>query len=158
MYRDHFTRALELGFNELEIVSEDRPLICRDGPRTYLTMPLDKKDALAAGENPLRIVSGEVQPPMKVHQPKREKTVMSTPSTNRHVPTTETRPASSTTPASNRIGLAALIMDAQSLKESARITFNQASRLLVALVRHRKQSKLMVSTLKSLKELQTIDA
>ena len=58
----------------------------------------------------------------------------------------------------NRIGLVALMTDAQSLKESARDTYNRASRLVVAIKRHRKQSKLMASTLASLKQLQTIDA
>ena len=57
----------------------------------------------------------------------------------------------------NRIGLAALIVEAQTLRESARDTFARAGRLLGAVKRHRQQSRQVAATLKSLKQLQSID-
>ena len=84
---------------------------------------------------------------------------MTTPSTNgKGTPATATRQRVSTpSDGKNRIGMAALMAEAQVVKEAARNTFNLASRLLVGLKRQRQQSKLVANTLASLKQLQTID-
>ena len=54
--------------------------------------------------------------------------------------------------------LAALIAEAQSLKEYLHEGYARASRLAVALKRHRQQSRLVASTLASLRQLQQIEA
>jgi hypothetical protein len=158
--RDNLARALQLGFTDLSVVKPDRPVICRDEHRTFLMMPLDASGALPPGENPLRVDSDGERPRRRDPQPKTETNAMSTPSTNGVAPasTPTRRRTTNTAPAAkNRIGLAALIADAQALRDSARDTFGRAGRLLVALKRHRQQSRLVASTLKSLKQLHTID-
>ena len=52
------------------------------------------------------------------------------------------------------IGIGALIAEAQALKEALRDGYERASRLLVALKRHGKQTELLRSTLASLRQLQ----
>ena len=83
---------------------------------------------------------------------------MTTTPTNEAAAPPARRQTSSAAPAAkNRIGLAALIAEAQALRDAARDAFGRAGRLCVALQRHRQQSRLVATTLKSLKQLHTID-
>ena len=50
-----------------------------------------------------------------------------------------------------------VLREAESVKTSLREAHSQVSRLIVALKRHRRQSKLVQSTLSSLRQLQTLD-
>ena len=54
--------------------------------------------------------------------------------------------------------VAVLIERAEAVKVSLRETLSQTSELVAALKRHRKQSKLVASTLQSLRRLQTVDS
>jgi hypothetical protein len=47
--REFLQRALALGFTELTVIDADAPVVWRDSRRTYLWMPLDKKNALPPG-------------------------------------------------------------------------------------------------------------
>jgi hypothetical protein len=84
---------------------------------------------------------------------------MSTPSMNGHDhPTPVTgRRITTDTPEKTGVGLPALIAEAQAVREAARDTFTRAGRLLMGIKRHRQQSRLVATTLASLKQLQTID-
>src|SRR5262245_23404249 len=55
MGRRYLLRALRLGFQELLVVSPDRPIACQDDRRTYLWMPLDAASALrnSPGREPM---------------------------------------------------------------------------------------------------------
>lgn len=57
----------------------------------------------------------------------------------------------------NAPGINALIAEAEALKEALRAVYGRSDRLLVALKRHRKQSKLVQTTLASLRQLQSIE-
>ena len=61
-------------------------------------------------------------------------------------------------PTPNGKGLGALIQEAQALKDALRDAYGRSNRLLVALKRHRKQSKLVQTTLASLRQLQQIES
>ena len=56
------------------------------------------------------------------------------------------------------ICIGALIAEAQSLRDATREVYGRAGRLLTALQRHRRQSRLVASTLQSLRQLQQIGA
>lgn len=160
LHRDNLARALELKLTDLHIHDPDRPLVCRDDRRMYVMMPLNRRSAIPETDGALRLVSSDTVPrPMKVAPPGPEKSTMTTPLTNGNVtPAAASRQRVSTPPeGKNRIGMVALMAEAQAVKESARSTFNLASRLLAGLKRHRQQSKLVANTLASLKQLQTID-
>ena len=64
-------------------------------------------------------------------------------------PAAEERPTNGT-------GLGGLIEEAQALQEALRAAHGRAGRLLAALRRQRKQSRLMASTLASLRQLQQL--
>ena len=58
----------------------------------------------------------------------------------------------------DRAGVEALIEQAEAVKTSLRETLTNTSELISALKKHRKQSRLMKSTLASLRQLQTLDS
>jgi hypothetical protein len=58
----------------------------------------------------------------------------------------------------NAQGSGTIIAEAQALKEVLRASYQQASRLIAALKRQRKQSKLVQSTIASLRHLQQIES
>ena len=66
------------------------------------------------------------------------------------------QPIGSTDPAVNGTGLGALIAEAQALKEALHDAYGRSARLVAALKRQRKQSRLMASTLASLRQLQQV--
>jgi hypothetical protein len=157
--RDQLSRALHLGFTELRVVKADKPMFCRDDRRTFLMMPLAPQDALPPADDPLRITSDGVEPSGRIHRPQRVRLPMSTASMNGdNRPTATTGGPTTAGPAeANRSGLAGLISEAQAVREAARDTFARAGRLLGGIKRHRQQSRLVATTLASLKQLQPID-
>ncbi len=54
------------------------------------------------------------------------------------------------------ISIGALIAEAQALRDATREVYARTGRLLTALQRHRRQSRLVASTLQSLRQLQQI--
>ena len=59
--------------------------------------------------------------------------------------------------APNQSSFNAILQRAESVKTSLRHAHTQVNELVVALKRHRRQSKLMQTTLASLRQLQTLD-
>ncbi len=55
-------------------------------------------------------------------------------------------------------GIEVLIQQAETVKVSLRESLSKTTELISALKRHKKQSKLVQSTLQSLRRLQTVDA
>jgi hypothetical protein len=165
--RGYLARALRLSLAELLVVKPDVPVLCRDARRTYLWMPLGKEAALPPGDDVLRITaSGEAPPPLTTTE--RSGPAMTKPPPNGHVsnpppnghdsnpppapaasPTAEERPANGT-------GLGGLIEEAQALQEALRDAHARSGRLVAALRRHKKQSRLMAGTLASLRQLQQL--
>ena len=80
------------------------------------------------------------------------------PTTSNDTPPESARPSQSTKRSQNGTGKADIITDAEALCSGLRSAASRAQRLLGALKRRRKQSKLVATTLKSLKELQGIEA
>jgi hypothetical protein len=164
--RGYLARALRLGFAELLVVKPDVPVLCRDGRRTYLWMPLGKEGALPPGDDVVRITAGgEASPPPMTE---RSEPAMTKPPPNGHAnnppPSGHDRnppPAPAATPAAeerptNGTGVGGLIEEARALQEALRDAHGRAGRLLAALRRQRKQSRLMASTLASLRQLQQL--
>jgi hypothetical protein len=159
--RLYLTRAVQLGFSELQVTKANLPIVCRDASRTYVWVPLNPEVALPPSEAALRTYSDGGAPPAPQPQPERRRALMSKAqnSGNGNGP-----PAGSTPGRENElarengqaggIGIVALIAEAQALKEVLRDGYERANRLLVALKRHGKQSELLRSTLASLRQLQ----
>jgi hypothetical protein len=155
--RQLFARAVQLGFTEFRIIKPDVPLVSSDKYRTFVWMPLDKEGALPSSEDALRITSGGDEP--AISQPKKERSneTMTKPSTNGQSNGPTPSRHNDDEHATTGSGLGALIAEAQSLKEVLHDAYGRTNRLLIALKRQRKQSRLMQTTLASLKQLQQIE-
>ncbi|MBX7103838.1 MAG: hypothetical protein K1X57_07140, partial [Gemmataceae bacterium] len=55
--RDHLTNALRRGLRNISMADADRPVVCRNGPRTFLMMPNSSSQCVEAGANTTRIDS-----------------------------------------------------------------------------------------------------
>jgi hypothetical protein len=53
--RNHLSRAWKLGFDAVDVVAPTRPVVCRNGSRTYVVMPLDANLAIPSSDDVLRV-------------------------------------------------------------------------------------------------------
>jgi hypothetical protein len=65
--RRYLLRAIRLGFRELAVAEPERPLVCREGKRAYVWMPLDPATAVVAGQpsRPKEATNGQSKPERK---------------------------------------------------------------------------------------------
>lgn len=157
--RHYLARMVQLGFHELKVVKADVPLVCEDATRKFVWMPLEKVGALPPSDNCLRIASNGKAPKPSPPKKERRSIPMSTPSTNDnkngHVVTPP--PANSDSGSKPPTSINGLMEEAAELRSLLRDAYARVGRFLDALKRHRQQSKLLRSTLTSLKQLQQID-
>lgn len=165
--RRFLARAISLGFTEFSVVEPSVPITCKDATRTYVWVPLAASSAIPPSKNALRITSQESSVPISIKE--RMNPPMPTSNSNGVNQANGAVPAngdssnngvaehadSATPVAGTNIG--ALIAEAQALRDYLQDGHARASRLCVSLKRHRKQSKIVASTLASLKQLQQID-
>ncbi len=158
--RCYLVRALQLGFTTLQLTKPTVPVVCRDERRTYVWVPLSPDDALPPEPDVRPVASNGGELSALASQPERRKALMKAQHhDNGEGPPTPPPPGRANEvvrgdSGSNGISIGALIAEAQSLKEVLRDGYERASRLLVALKRHGKQSELLRSTLASLRQLQ----
>jgi hypothetical protein len=173
--RDYLARALQLAFTDVYVTQPGVPVVCRDASRTYLWMPLDPGSALPPSTDAVRLASaGDDQattPPQT--QAERKSAALTLPMGNGNghgesrgrphtpppeeglLPATGQRTEENSPPTA---GPGSLIEDAQALTDALRDAYRRSSRLLAALKRQKKQSKLLQGTLSALKQLQDIGA
>lgn len=157
--RRFLAHALELGFADVAIQNADQPVVCRDHRRTYLWALLTPDHAIGPTADAVVIASTGGVPatyfalPSSI--PEKSKTMI----TNRIPPTPDASPE---TPAANGTAepasIDALIDSAEQVKVALRDAVSQVSDLIVALRRHRRQSKTLQSALSSIRALQALDA
>jgi hypothetical protein len=148
--RHFLIRAARFGFTEVQVVKVDTPVVCRDGQRLYLWMPLDARSALAASPDALRIVSAEE--PLPAHSPpmERKETVMPVPPSNGHG--ANNGHSQDQTP--ERWGIAEVIAETEALRAVLQDASARTARLLAALKHQRRQSRAVQQAMQSLKQLQ----
>jgi len=158
--RQYLARMVQLGFQELRVVKADVPVVCAEEKRTLVWMPLGKDGALPPSDDNLQIQStGEAPKKSPTTKKERKTTPMPTPSSNGnnkngHVVTAPRESTGGGRKAPHSIN--ALMEEAAELKFLLRDAYARAGGLLKGLKRHRQQSKLLASTLTSLKQLQQI--
>ncbi len=156
--RHYLARALDLGFREVCIRNPDAPVVCWKGPHTFLWQPLGTNSALPASADAVRITTPGNDPARPQPIPSRRKAMASSQSNGSAsphgaVPTNGASARPETPEASPASGP---IAEAVALKETLHQAYGCASRLVAALRRQRKQSRLVANTLASLRELQHI--
>jgi len=159
MNRAYLARAIQMGFDEVLITDPQAPLFCSDEDRTYLWAPLDPEAAIKPREDAVRIES-PVDTPSQTSPPQRRRSTPKTmpPSTKQESPgagnngraTKKAKPTSQDSPAG-------ALEQATALRTTLRNAVNETTDLIRALKREQKQSKLVRSTLASLRQIQTVD-
>ena len=146
--RTFLRRALNLGFRELHVFAPDQPILCADDRRKYVWAVLTPDDAVKQSPDMVQISSAcdvssgssnSTQPPQETAVTKPAQTTSQTSN-------------QSTTPSSTE----ELIDAAEQLKASLRDTLGKTNELIGGLKRHRKEAKIVRTTLDSLRQLQTV--
>jgi hypothetical protein len=150
MNRHYLVRAVKLGFDQVEVLAKDRPVVCRDGSRVYLWMPLDHTTALSPAADTHRIHSTEGSPSPITIKPERRKRLMRTPQTNGQPESGSTN--GTTEP--ERWGIAEVIAETETLRGLLQDASVRSARLLAALKHQRRRSRAVQQAMRSLKELQ----
>lgn len=177
--RRFLVRAVQLGFQELEIHDPESPLVCRDEHRVYLWAPLQEMPPLTAGpdtvqiESPLTTTTSH-RPARHLPPPRRSRSATErtrSPMPHNRIAATLSGTATVSAPTDNsalppvlrhgdqdtHVGMNAVLHQAEAAKTSLRDAFAHINLLIGSLKRHRRQSKLVQSTLASLKQLQTLE-
>ena len=157
--RDYLARALRLGFQEVEITDADAPLVCRDKERMFLFMPLSKEGIIARGGDASRITSAEEDRPRNPPTTEREKPTVSTDhvNTNGNGHAAMPRPEPPESPEQGRGGYEELLAEALALRQTLHDACGRATRLVAAVKKDRRRSRLVATTLASLEHLHRID-
>lgn len=167
--RQYLAHALKLGFRELSVYQPDAPVLCHDQRRHYVWALLDPKSAIKPNDNAIRVESPGTDPqrhdfsptsfrshtttmPTTTNKPPRENQganghAASTPPTHDHSATV----APTKSPASS-------LSHAIALRETLHAAAKQAGDLVRTLKAEKRQSRIVRSTLASLRSLEAIDA
>jgi len=159
--RDLLARAVKLGFREVRLTGPEAPAVCCDQNRQYLWALLGKDGAIESRPQAIRIESPHVDDVPPKPKPNRKRPTMSQAKTNPNGQSRRNGAGTSNgtdTGSENQAGADALIEQAEAVKTSLRETLANTSELIASLKKHRKQTKLVRSTLASLRQLQSINA
>ncbi len=172
--REFLVRALDFGFTEFGFVNSESPCVCTDSRRTYLWQPLDHKCALEPSNDAQRIASPLATASARPQLSDRRTTTRSQPSSskehsmpnsngfsgpvNRLPPSPGAATSLGTAPSSPAPASNDLIVQAERLRDTLRTTLQDVTSLIVAARQQRRQSRLMKTTLASLKQLQQLGA
>jgi hypothetical protein len=149
MNRGYVARAMKLGFTEVEVPGADKPLVCRDGRRVYVWMPLDRTEAVPPGPDSRRISSAEGPAPLPSTEPERREAPMPAPQANG--PTPDNGRLNSTEP--ERWSIAEVIAETETLRGLLHDASARTARLLAALKHQRRRSRAVQQAMQSLKDL-----
>ena len=164
MNRQHLARALGMGLSEVCVVSAEKPFVFRDPRRTFLVMALGKDAVIGPSDTAVCISSADGDsvrsPKVRVQEP-----VDSLPQTvpiasatpNVNGTKKESRAVTKIAPRKATNGtIAALVTEAESLKDVLRQAYTRTHQLLSGIKKYRRQNKVVQSTLASLRQLKSI--
>jgi hypothetical protein len=160
-------RALQFGFNRIQVYAAEKPILCRDEKRMYLWQPLDKSAILGDSKDAIRLSSTDgASRPAAPRPAARRSDPSEAPLTRTNRITEELvvpEPNTSSngtkeTNGSDRPGFAEIVAEAEAIRDLFRQGYTRTHELLANLKRYRKQAQVVRSSLKALKDLQHIDA
>lgn len=181
--RDYLLRAVQLGFREIELRGNAAPAVCRDARRAFVWSLLTPTEAIVADSDVVDVPSiGAAVTPVVSISPE-QATTASVPRSfaTRRTTRTATNRVAATLSAMNApprmrqsvsdshstvvpaelsdstSNFATVLQEAANLKTALRTAHAQISRMITALKRQRRQSKLVQTTLASLQQLQTLE-
>ncbi|MGO9598331.1 MAG: hypothetical protein ACLP7Q_10105 [Isosphaeraceae bacterium] len=159
--RAFLSRALRLGFSEIGVSGVETPVVCRNEYQIYAWQPLTGHAAIEPTDNVIRIESSTT-----ASEARQERTLPVTPrSTMRdrarnhsHDPSIQATDNGHVASESPGASLATLIRDAESLHATLTEAKSSLARLITGLRRHRKQSRLLNETLRSIRQLKLTES
>jgi hypothetical protein len=156
--RRYLARAVSLGFSEMSVGGADKPIVCKDGARTYCWVPLDKAQAIPASASATRICTQDAATDNVQGAVAKQASPIDQPIEERRFPMAHSHSNGETngnghiqnghaegTPTKANT-LAGLIGEAQNLRDYLHEGYARANRLVSRLKNHRKQSKLVATT------------
>jgi hypothetical protein len=149
--RNYLSRAVGLGFCDVRFFGTEVPAQCQDERRTYVWALLGEEGAVAPSGQAVRIESTDRQKealPQKPSKQRRPQTTMTNTSTDQN--------ANDEAGRNDGISTDALVEQAEALKAALREAQTKTTELIAGLKRHKKQAKLVQSTLAALRQLQNI--
>lgn len=155
--REFLVRAAKLGFRDIYLFGPESPALCDDGQRQYLWALLEAKDAIKPAEDALRIESlsqAVTDQTIPTVSNRRRFTVTSSTAEPSVTQATST-PRKSTAPSPAETGNSP-IAQATALRVALHDVLSKTGELIRTLKRQKRQSRLLSSTLASLKELQKV--
>jgi hypothetical protein len=156
--RDYLAEALRLGFRELCVFSPETPVQCQAVENVYLWAVLDKDGIVPASENATRIESPLASDaPIPPNKPRKEQQVAMTQSSVVRASPAQVHGSHNQNGSADGVSIETLIEQAEAVKNSLRDAAGQVGELIVALKRHRKNSKTLQTALSSIRQLQTLD-
>ena len=170
--RAYLARALELGFTEVGFVNAESPCVCQDATRTYVWMLLENKGALEPSSEALQIDSLSVPSTSTTNPIRNGATVTTSVSAkatnvtpvNRVAGHLAPRNGAKTSVKARAVPASAVpqptdvIEQALELRDQLRSVVQGLTELIGQIRQQRKQTRLMKSTLQSLKQLQLLEA
>lgn len=176
--REILVRAIEIGFREIELRGPESPAVCRDANRIYLWSPITEVPAIVVGSDAVRLESPiataafhrparHLPPARRQHPPSQERTTPKMPR-NRIAETlsgtsppepNQATPSHAATAVDDpkQCTFSAVLEQAETVKSALRQAHAQVNGLVAAVKRYRRQSKLMQSTIASLRQLQSLE-
>jgi hypothetical protein len=152
-------RALKLGFRSVRLYGPDSPAMCVDEHRRFLWALLDKGSAIPRHDDPQRIDApsrADVGSAITTTKPQEKVMAVALPAVARStVKPSETTNVPSVKPVHVRAAGSA-IEQALALRDMLRTAAQQAGELARSLKQQKRQSRIVASTLASLKELQRV--
>ena len=154
--RRYLSRALALGFRELHLFGSRAPVQCQGPQRQYVWALLDPDSVVPATDNVVRIDSDQFpeKSPPTVRQRSPQRTAMS--ARNRNSSTHSAQPAEQEATVRPSPSTTDLIEQAEAVRLSLRESLVKTGELIHALKQQRKRSRLVASTLASLRELDAV--
>jgi len=141
--RNYLSRAASLGFRQVHLRTVDSPAFCREDRRAYIWALLGSDDAIGPNDKMTRIESPSHTPESSTHR-------------RTTIPMPKTKQLSSTRSTMDKPSN--VLAKAEALRDSLGRALSETRELISAIRANRKQSRIVESTLRSLKQLENIDA
>jgi hypothetical protein len=156
--RDYLARAIKLGFQEVFFFGDKAPALCDDGRRQYIWALLESNGSIRSCDDAIRIESPVAAAHREIKHGKTHKrrfnVVRPVTASTGLAATPEVRSVAAKPTSDSQDGSA--VGQAIALRTRLRDALAQANQLIQALKREKRQSRLVASTLASLKQLEKV--
>lgn len=154
--RSNLARILDLKLDTMHLFEPGQPIHCSGPGRRYVVVPLVAQTAVPPSEDCLRLHTQESTAQENPPPPPKENPMPDVPASSPNGHETHRRRSHAVT--ADGDSTPSLLEEVQSLRDALRDALDRCGKVLTRIREQRKQSRLVNSTLASLRQLQAIDA